>query len=342
MKGKYSFKDDYSEGAHPRVLDALKRENLGQEEGYGLDQYSLSAAETIRDIIDQPEAAIHFVPGGTQANLLVLSSMLRPFESVIAPESAHINIHETGAIEAAGHKIHAIPTTDGTLNVDHVKTILDSHVDEHMVLPRAVYISHPTEYGTLYSKARLRVLSGFCRQHGLFLYLDGARLAMALTSPHNDLSLPELADLVDAFYIGGTKNGLLLGEAIAITNPRLQSHFRFVMKQKGALLAKGRIFGIQFTELFRDNLFFRLGELANDRALTLAAGIQDAGHEFWIPPVTNQIFPILPDSLVHRLEEKYDFYKWTVLDGHRSVIRLVTSWATKKEAVADFITDIYG
>ncbi len=340
MKGKYSFKDDYSEGAHPRILDALKRENPGQEEGYGMDQYSLSATKTILEIIGQPEAAVHFVSGGTQANLLVLSSMLKPFESVIAPESAHINIHETGAIEAAGHKIHAVSTADGTLKIDHVKKILNSHVDEHMVLPRAVYISHPTEYGTLYSQSRLRALSGFCRQHGLFLYLDGARLAMALTSQYNDLSLTELASLVDAFYIGGTKNGLLLGEAIVITNPHLQPHFRYVMKQKGALLAKGRIFGIQFSEIFRDNLIFHLGKLANDRAQKLALGLRQAGFDFWMPPITNQIFPILPDALIHSLEKKYDFYVWTALDGNQSVIRLVTSWATTEEAVDEFIAHI--
>ncbi|HLU93601.1 MAG TPA: beta-eliminating lyase-related protein, partial [Membranihabitans sp.] len=216
------------------------------------------------------------------------------------------------------------------------------HVDEHMVLPRLLYISQSTEYGSLYSKDELRELSRYCRENELFLYMDGARLAVALTADDNDLSLSEIAGLVDAFYIGGTKNGALLGEAIVLVNPAIQRNFRFVMKQSGALLAKGRILGIQFAELFRDDLFFKLGQHANIRARQLAGGIRDAGFDFKTPPVTNQIFPILPDKLIEHLRKQFDFYEWETLEGDRSVIRLVTSWATQESAIEELIIEING
>lgn len=336
----HSFKDDYSEGAHPRILDALLRTNSVQQEGYGLDRYSLEASELIRKAIGQDQAVIHFATGGTQTNLLVLSAILKPYESVIAPESAHIAVHEAGAIEASGHKIHTLPSEDGKLSSDQIQTILDVHVDEHMVVPRAVFVSHPTEYGTLYSKAELQALSTYCQQNNLLLYLDGARLAMALASPHNDLSLETLSKGVDVFYIGGTKTGGLLGEAIVFTNPALSDHFRYHMKQKGALIAKGRTIGIQFAEMFRDGLYLELGRIANERAAALAEGIQKAGYQFWIPPATNQIFPVFPDSIVKRLKERYDFYEWTSPAKGSTSIRLVTSWATPVNAVDQFLEDL--
>lgn len=337
-----SFKDDYSEGGHPAILESLLRHNHGQEEGYGLDRYCREAAQCIRSQLDQPAADIHFVSGGTQANVLVIRSILKPYESVIAASSGHINVHETGAIEAVGHKINLVSSPDGKLNPHSVDSVLKKHVDEHMVLPRLLYISQSTEYGSLYSKDELRELSRYCRENELFLYMDGARLAVALTADDNDLSLSEIAGLVDAFYIGGTKNGALLGEAIVLVNPAIQRNFRFVMKQSGALLAKGRILGIQFAELFRDDLFFKLGQHANIRARQLAGGIRDAGFDFKTPPVTNQIFPILPDKLIEHLRKQFDFYEWETLEGDRSVIRLVTSWATQESAIEELIIEING
>lgn len=335
-----SFKDDYSEGAHPRILEALQRSNNDQQEGYGLDEYSREAVKLIREAIGLSTADIHFTTGGTQTNLLVLSAILKPYESVIAPASAHIAVHETGAIEASGHKIHALSTADGKLNAAMIQTIVEEHVDEHMVVPRAVFISQPTEYGSLYTRAELRNLSTFCWEKGLYLYLDGARLAMALTAQENDLPLSDLAQWVDVFYIGGTKNGGLMGEALVFSNASLSVNFRYHMKQKGALIAKGRVLGVQFAEMFRDNLYLDLGKIANDRATALASGIRKAGYEFWITPATNQIFPILPTALVQKLKQKYDFYEWTTLEENQTVIRLVTSWATPESAVEDYLLDL--
>ena len=260
---KYHFQNDYSEGAHPRILETLSKTNLIQQAGYGEDQFCLEAAELIRRAIDSPDADVHFVSGGTQANFTVLSSFLRPFESVIAVDSGHICVHETGAIESTGHKIHAVQGRDGKITPAEVQAVVTAHDDEHMVRPRAVYISQSTEVGTIYSASELRTLSAVCRALNLILYLDGARLGSALTSRSADLALPELAGLVDAFYIGGTKNGALLGEAIVINNPLLQPDFRYAIKQKGGLLSKGRLLGIQFLELFKDGLYFDLARHAN-------------------------------------------------------------------------------
>lgn len=335
---KYSFKDDYSEGGHPRILEALQRHNDGQVSGYGLDRYSEEAARLIKEEINGNEASVHFVSGGTQANLLVLGAILRPYESVIAPASAHIAVHETGSIEATGHKINTVNTGDGKLTPDHIESVLKNHIDEHRVKPKVVFLSQTTENGTLYSKAELEGLSRICRQENLWLYVDGARLAVALTTQANDLTLEELAKMVDVFYIGGTKNGALFGEAIVITNPALQSNFRYMMKQKGALLAKGRIFGIQFMELFRDGLYYELGEKANSRASHLAEGIRSAGYSFRSSPVSNQIFPIFPNKLIEHLQNTFEFHTWEILNEERSVVRLVTSWATPESAVNDFLT----
>lgn len=338
--GIISFKDDYSEGAHPAIMKALQQNNQDQQEGYGLDRYSIEGVQLIKTLINQPDADVHFVSGGTQANMLVIRSILRPYESVIAATSAHINVHETGSIEAVGHKINLIPNSEGKLDPEAVGAVLTQHVDEHMVVPRLVYISQSTELGSLYSKEELLALSRFCGKNELYLYMDGARLAVALTAETNDLSFPEIADLVDAFYIGGTKNGALLGEAIVFTHSHWPPNFRYIMKQSGALLAKGRVFGIQFAELFRNNLFFQLGQHANFRAQQLAKGIKEAGFDFRTPPVTNQIFPIFPNSLITHLREKFDFYEWEALDDDRSVIRLVTSWATPETAIQDFIREL--
>lgn len=337
---KYSFKHDYSEGAHEQILKALSSTNLNQAAGYGEDTYCNAAKKLIRAKIKNPKADIHFVSGGTQANVIVISSILKPYESIIAATTGHISMYEAGAIESTGHKINTIETQDGKLKVEDIESVVQSHTDEHMVQPRAVYISNSTEVGSIYSKQELEKISKVCRKHKLYLYLDGARLGSALTSKKNDVTLAELAKLVDVFYIGGTKNGALLGEAIVILNPALKDHFRFHIKQKGALLAKGRILGIQFVELFKNDLFFDLAKHANTMAATLANGIKKHKYPFLLEPVSNQIFPILPNTLIKKLSQTYGFYVWSTIDNKHSAIRLVTSWATKEEVVHQFIEDL--
>lgn len=337
---KYSFKDDYSEGAHPNILRALCEFNLSQQSGYGKDEYSLKAAELIREMAGNKNADVYFVSGGTQANLIVLSSMLRPYESVISASTGHINVHEAGAIEATGHKIKAVETQDGKLTSLQIKDVLGYHTDEHMVKPRVVFISNSTEIATIYLKKELETLSKFCKSNNLLLYLDGARLGSALVSERNDLTLSDIARLTDVFYIGGTKNGALLGEAIVIINDDLKKDFRFNLKQKGALLAKGRILGVQFLELFKDDLYFNLARHANSMALKLAEGIRKHGYTFLSEIYTNQIFPIFPNLLIEKLSKRYEFYVWAKVDKDNSAIRLVSSWATKENMVDSFLEDL--
>ncbi len=336
----YNFKNDYSEGAHPNILKAIKDTNYRQEEGYGEDYFCNLAKKNILELIDYPEADVHFVSGGTQANLIVISSLLKPYESVIAAETGHIATHEAGAIEATGHKINTVSSKNGKLYPKDIKAQVEYHSDEHMVKPGMVYISNSTELGTVYTKKELQDLYETCKKYNLYLFMDGARLAPALRSQANDLSLKDIARLSDVFYIGATKNGALLGEAIVINNKNLQKNFRYMMKQHGALLAKGRIFGIQFIELFKNDLFFELAHHANTMAMRLAKGIKNAGFEFLTEAVSNQIFPILPNDLIKRLSEKFGFYVWAPFDEKKSVIRLVTSWATKEEMVDKFIEEI--
>lgn len=333
----YSFTNDYSEGAHPRILEAMMNANLTQNVGYGLDAHSLAAAGTIRRLADAPDAAVHFVVGGTQTNLLLIASALRPYQAVIAAATGHVNVHEAGAIEGTGHKVLALPTTTGKLTPEIIAPCLTEHCDEHMVQPKLVYISDSTELGTVYTKAELEALHHFCRLHGLMLYLDGARLGSALTSAPNDLTLKDLAALTDAFYIGGTKNGALLGEALIIQKDSLKEDFRFMMKNRGAMLAKGFLAGIQFEELFRDGLFFDLAAHANEMAAILRDGIRKAGYSFVSDSHTNLLFPILPDELVDKLGKDFTFERSQKPDDSHTVIRLVTSWATPEKAVRDFL-----
>lgn len=337
---KYSFKDDYSEGAHPQILNTLSDTNYIQTIGYGEDEFSDKARQLIKNKINNTTVDIHFVSGGTQANLLVISSILKPYQSVIAATTAHIAVHETGAIEATGHKINTVETPDGKLKPSDIQGVLDFHTDEHMVMPKLVFISDSTEIGTVYSKKELSELSEFCKKNNLYLYLDGARIASALTCKSNDLTLKDVSEYTDAFYIGGTKNGALLGEAIVIKNDNLKVDFRFQMKQKGALLAKGRLIGIQFLSLFENNLYFELAKHANQTAKKLAEGIKNKGYEFYTEPVTNQIFPIFPDKLIEKLHKKYDFYVWSKTEKMHSAVRLVCSWATKEKFVDKFINDL--
>ena len=336
----FNFTNDYSEGADPKILNALLATNLEQAEGYGEDCFSTEAISLIQQHIGRTDIDVHLLAGGTHTNLTALSAFLRPHEAAIAAHTGHILVHETGAIEATGHKILSLATTDGKIAPADIQAVLDSHTDEHMVKPKLVYISNPTEIGTIYTKPELEVLSSFCRQRDLYLYIDGARLGSALCVKESGLCLADLGRLADAFYIGGTKNGALLGEALVICTEAIKPDFRFHMKQKGALLAKGRVLGLQFRELFQDNLYFQLAQHANDMASLLRQAIQDAGFAFLTQSPTNQIFPILPHWLIEKLQQNYAFYIWSKVDAEHSAIRLVTSWATPPEAVQAFIADM--
>jgi len=336
----YSFKNDYSEGAHPRILNALLESNFEQNEGYGEDHYSIKAIELLKEKIESKDIDIHFLVGGTQTNLTVISAFLRPHEAVISADTGHILVHETGAIEATGHKVISVEVEDGKLRVEHVKNVLEMHTDEHMVKPKLVYISNSTEIGSIYKKQELEELSGFCKENNLILYIDGARLGSALCSEENDLKMSDLSRLADAFYIGGTKNGALLGEALVICKEALKEDFRFHIKQKGAMLAKGKLLGIQFLELFRDKLYFDLASHANKLATLLINEIETMGYKFLVHSPSNQVFPILPNKVIEKLQEKYSFYMWSKVDDENSSIRLVTSWATKEDAVKAFIEDL--
>lgn len=338
--GMYSFKNDYSEGAHLKILRTLVETNMEQMEGYGEEFYTQKAVELIKRKIGDSDVHIHLLMGGTQTNLTAISAFLRPHEAVIAANTGHILVHETGAIEATGHKIISMNVSDGKLSRKEVQTALDGHTDEHMVKPRLVFISNPTEIGSIYSKAELEELSQCCKENDLLLYLDGARLGSALCSEENDLELSDLAKLTDAFYIGGTKNGALMGEALVICEDSLKRDFRFHMKQKGGLLAKGRLIGIQFYEFFRENLYFDLAIHANKMASLLREEISRLGYSFLTHSPSNQLFPILPNYVIEKLEEKYLFYVWQKVDEEHSAIRLVTSWATKEEAVLEFNADL--
>lgn len=336
----YSFVNDYSEGAHPRILKALIESNLEQTEGYGEDIYTQEAVRLLKQCIGYNNIDIHLFSGGTQTNLTALSAFLKPHEAAIAVNTGHILVHETGAIEASGHKIISIEAGDGKLTPARIQPVLDTHSDEHMVKPKLVYISNSTEIGSIYMKDELTELSCFCRENNLILYMDGARLGSALSSEENNLELSDLGSLVDSFYIGGTKNGALMGEALIICRDTLKEDFRFHMKQKGALLAKGRLLGIQFLELFRDDLYFELARHANRMAALLREEIKTLGFSFITHSPSNQIFPILPNPLITKLQDNYAFYIWASVGADYSAIRLVTSWATKEEAVSAFIADM--
>ncbi|MEJ5266269.1 MAG: low specificity L-threonine aldolase [Bacteroidales bacterium] len=334
---KVSFLNDYSEGAHPKILEQLSKTNYDQMPGYGEDPLCRRAEIKIKTLLNNPNANVHFVSGGTQANLLCISSFLKPFESVIAVKTAHIEIHEAGAIEFTGHKINTYEGKNGKITPQEIEEAILYHYDEHMVKPKIVFISNSTELGTVYTNSELTQISEVCKKHSLYLYIDGARLGSALTSKHNDLSLQDMAKYCDAFYIGGTKNGALIGEAIVICNPELQNFFRYHMKQKGALLAKSRLIGAQFDVLFDNNLYFELASYANSMAEKLSEGLKLKNIDFLIPPSTNQIFPIMPNKLIEKLEKQFDFYIWKRYDENNSVVRLVTSWATKPENVDLFL-----
>lgn len=335
---KYSFMDDYSEGCHPDIIEALSNTNLAQQAGYGNDAYSDEAKLFIQQHLKNDQSTIYFVSGGTLANLIIISATLKSHEAVISVETGHIIRHEAGAIEATGHKVITMPGTNGKLTTTDVQAALDHYaMAPHMVKPRLVYISNATEIGTIYTKSELEALSIFCREKNLYLFMDGARLATALCCEKNDVTLNDLATLTDIFYIGGTKNGALLGEAIVINHSELSTDFLFHIKQRGAMMAKGRLLGIQFLTLFKYDLYFQLATHANAMANMLSKAIVKKGFTLSAKTETNQIFPILPNTLIEKLEDHFAFYVWQKTDDTHSIIRLVTSWATDEEQVKRFI-----
>ncbi|HHV12634.1 MAG TPA: aminotransferase class V-fold PLP-dependent enzyme [Clostridiales bacterium] len=330
-----SFMNDYSEGAHPKILELLLASNLEQNKGYGEDVHCDRAREYIRQHIKKENVDIHFIPGGTQTNLLAVSAFLRPHQCVIAADTGHVNVHETGAIEATGHKVVTMPSLDGKLTPELIQKVLDSHDGEHMVQPKLVYISNTTELGTVYTRKELEEIRRVCQENKLLLFLDGARLASALTCKANDLSMEEIARLVDVFYIGGTKNGALLGEALVICKEELKEDFRFLMKQRGAMPAKGFVVGIQFEALFvpGELLYYELAKHANHMAEQIGDAIASCGFDFYAPAVSNQLFPILPDVLIAELEKSFSFSLQAKAGNGKSAVRFVTSWATTQEQV---------
>lgn len=338
------FNCDYSEGAHPAILEKLAQTNLEQTAGYGLDPYCEKARKLIQDLCKAPQAQVHFLVGGTQTNMMLIAAALRPYQGALSPDSGHINVHESGAIEATGHKVLALPSKDGKITAQQVQEEYTKHYKdpdrEHMVQPKLVYISNPTEIGTIYSKAELTALSKVCRENNLYLYVDGARLGYGLTAKSNDLSLADMAELCDAFYIGGTKVGALFGEALVIANPALQEDFRYVIKQHGGMFAKGRLLGIQFLALLEDGTYFNIARHANELAEKIKQACIEKGYSFLTQSDTNQQFPILPNSVLEKLGSKYTYSVWQPMDETHSAVRFCTSWATKEEDVTSLIKDL--
>ena len=331
------FHNDYSEGCHAKVLEKLIATNLEQTPGYGEDHYCVEAADLIRKVCERDDLAVHFLVGGTQANLTVIAAALRPHQAAVCAVSGHINVHETGAVEATGHKVLGIPSADGKITAEQVRTVVQTHRAsgsfEHEAQPKMVYISTPTELGTLYNLAELEALSEICRELGLYLFVDGARLGYGLAAADNNVTLPDLARLCDVFYIGGTKVGALFGEAVVIANPALKEDFRYLIKQRGGMLAKGRLLGVQFAALFEDGLYFELGAHAVRLADQIRATFEKLGVSYLVPGTTNQIFPILPDAFLDELVKTFMFTEMERVDDNHRAVRFCTSWASTQENV---------
>ncbi len=335
------FENDYSEGAHPAVLRRLVETNLKSQPGYGADEYSESAKMKIRAACSAPKADIYFISGGTQTNALVVGSLLRPYEGVVSAVTGHVNAHEGGAVEFTGHKVLPLPHRDGKIVPGELRVFMDGFYSdpnhEHMVFPGMVYVSHPTEYGTLYTLSELTAISEICRERRIPLFLDGARLAAGLAAKSAELSLPDIARLCDVFYIGGTKCGALCGEALVFP-VGAPEHFLTLIKQRGALLAKGRLCGVQFDALFTDGLYIELGEHAVKTAMRLKAGLLERGYALSIDSPTNQQFVIMPNSKLAELNGKVRYSFWEPFDNGHTVIRLATSWATEASAVEELLS----
>ena len=335
---------DYAEGAHERILRRLFETNLEQTPGYGHDRFCEEARSQICDLCEEEDLDVHFLVGGTQANATVIDAALRPYQGVIAATTAHIANRETGAIEAAGHKVLVVPSADGTISALDVRRVWEAHrndpAHEHAVQPAMVYLSQPTENGTLYSLVALEEIARTCHELGLILYIDGARMGYGLMSERNDVGLPDLARLCDAFTIGGTKQGMLFGEAVVLRHPALRRDFRYLIKQHGGLLAKGRLLGVQFCAMLEDGLYFDLARQADDLAMLLRRGLEERGYEMLYDSWTNQQFPILPDEVYERLKERFVLSFWEKTDEKHTAVRVCTSWATTEENVKRLIEAI--
>lgn len=334
---KLSFASDYMEGAHHSIMERLVDTNMLRSAGYGTDLFSQAAREKIRNVCGCPDAEVHFLVGGTQTNATVIDAVLKSYQGVIAADSGHISVHEAGAIEFGGHKVLTVPQKLGKITAPDILKLVSNYQEDtnhdHMVMPGMVYISHPTEYGTLYSLKELRSISEVCRKSRLPLYLDGARLAYALACPENDITCQDLAELCDIFYIGGTKCGALFGEALVIPNRNLISHFFTIMKQHGALLAKGRLLGIQFDTLFTDELYLYIGSPAIMAAKKIRETLNKLGYQLYFEAPTNQIFVVMENSKLEKLAEQVEFGFWEKYDDTHTVVRFATSWATNDSDV---------
>lgn len=336
-----SFESDYCEGAHEKILQRLIDTNMEKLSGYGDDKYCERAKLKIRKACKCPQADIYFLVGGTQTNSTVIDSLLYQYEGVVAASTGHVSIHEAGAIEFTGHKVLEIPHRYGKIEADTLKSYLQTfYADEnheHMIFPGMVYISHPTEYGTLYTKEELVSISAVCKEYKIPLYLDGARMGYGLMSKNTDVTLPVIAECCDVFYVGGTKVGALCGEAVIFTKSNTPKHFMTIIKQHGALLAKGRLLGVQFDTLFTDNLYFKISKHAIEMAELLKQGFQRKGYSFYLESQTNQQFIILENKKMKQLQKKVSFSFWEKADDNHTVVRFATSWATKKEDVEKLI-----
>ena len=338
------FNSDYLEGAHPRIMARLADTNMDQTPGYGEDAYCDRARDIIRGLCGAPDADVHFLVGGTQVNATVLTAALRPYQGVVSADTGHIAVHETGAVEAGGHKVLALPGVDGKITADQVDRLCRLHhgdeSHEHMVMPAALYLSCPTELGTLYSRDELSALRDVCDRWRLVFYLDGARLGYGMAAAESTIDLPFLATVCDAFTIGGTKQGLLFGEALVITGDALRRDFRYMIKRGGGMLAKGRLLGVQFEEMLKDGLYMQLSRHAIHEAMRLKAALEALGVPFLVDSPTNQQFPILPDSLLDGLRERYGFATIQRVDDQHTAVRFCTSWATDPRHVDALIGDV--
>lgn len=338
------FECDYGEGAHPQIMERLAATNFCQTPGYGEDEFCGRAREYIKRECGRADVDVHFLVGGTQTNMTVIAAALRPWQGAVAADSGHINVHETGAIEATGHKVLAVAGKNGKITADQVAAAISGHWNdenhEHMVQPGLVYISFPTESGTLYTKAELSAIYEVCKENQVYLFIDGARLGYGLMAPGNDVTMADLARLCDVFYIGGTKVGALFGEAVVIINEGLKKDFRYIMKQRGGMLAKGRLLGIQFETLFEKNLYYDISRHAIEMAMAIRDAFRSAGIPFLFESSTNQQFPVLNDAQMAALSEKYAYSFWERTPDGRSGVRFCTSWATTQEQVAQLVKDI--
>lgn len=336
---KYIFKIDYADGAHQSVISELVKLNSGTYDGYGHDHITKEAIEIIRKEIDDPEASVNFISGGTQTNLIACKTFLRPYEAVISSHIGHINVNECGAVESTGHKVISVTCKDGKLTPENIQAVCDSHNTEHMLKPRMVYLSNTLENGLVYNKAELTAISKCCEENHMYLYLDGARLSQALASDKCDLTLKDIAKLCDAFYLGGTKNGMLYGEALIISNPRAKKYIRHAMKQAGAVLSKTWVMAAQFKALFESGAFYEIGKIANERARLIYNGLSGIGIEFYDEFSSNQIFPIFDKHMLDKLNEKYVFQVWAKVDEDRVAVRIATTFNTSEAIVSQLIND---